>query len=201
MFADGFAWVVLKSSGASLWYSMIIWNWNKVNSYISALKPLPRVPKRSKWPWCWDILIFETSGTSTSFGKCQWFYKCTIYIDEIWVESTTRYLWKHGYTLQQPPKHPKTIKKPPPGTPDTPPVPQEQRWLLPNTHETFWEAFKLSRDVRENSGRRKSVRRCLLSVWNVCDCLTLLWENSMASQESYMRVWGYLGLSWGCWTV
>ena len=94
-------------------YSMIIWNWNKVNSYISALKPLPRVPNRSKWPWCWDILIFETSGTSTSFGKCQWFYKCTIYIDEIWVESTTRYLWKHGYTLQQPPKHPKTIKNHP----------------------------------------------------------------------------------------
>ena len=78
-----------------------------------ALKPLPRVPNRSKWPWCWDILIFETSGTSTSFGKCQWFYKCTIYIDEIWVESTTRYLWKHGYTLQQPPKHPKTIKNHP----------------------------------------------------------------------------------------
>ena len=98
----------------TMWYySMIIWNWNKVNSYISALKPLPRVPNRSKWPWCWDILIFETSGTSTSFGKCQWFYKCTIYIDEIWVESTTRYLWKHGYTLQQPPKHPKTIKNHP----------------------------------------------------------------------------------------
>ena len=95
------------------YYSMIIWNWNKVNSYISALKPLPRVPNRSKWPWCWDILIFETSGTSMSFGKCQWFYKCTIYIDEIWVESTTRYLWKHGYTLQQPPKHPKTIKNHP----------------------------------------------------------------------------------------
>ena len=91
-------------------YSMIIWNWNKVNSYISALKPLPRVPNRSKWPWCWDILIFETSGTSTSFGKCQWFYKCTIYIDEIWVESTTRYLWKHRFTPQHPPKHPKTIK-------------------------------------------------------------------------------------------
>ena len=99
------------------------------------------------------------------------------------------------------PKTPQDNKKPPPGTPDTPPVPQEQRWLLPSTHETFWEAFKLSRDVRENSGRRKSVRRCLLSVWNVCDCLTLLWENSMASQECYMRVWGYLGLSWGCWTV
>ena len=29
-------------------YSMIRWNWNKVNSYISALKPLPRLPNSSK---------------------------------------------------------------------------------------------------------------------------------------------------------
>ena len=36
-------------------YSMIIWNWNKVNSYISALKPLSRVPNRSKWHFdIWD---------------------------------------------------------------------------------------------------------------------------------------------------
>ena len=65
------------------------------------------------------------------------------------------------------PKTPQDNKKPPPGTPDTPPVPQEQRWLLPSTHKTFWEAFESSRDVRENSGRRKSIIRRLLSVWNV----------------------------------
>ena len=31
-------------------YSMIFWNWNKVNSYISALKPLPRLPNSPKRP-------------------------------------------------------------------------------------------------------------------------------------------------------
>ena len=31
-------------------YSMIVWNWYKVNSYISALKHLPRLPNRSKRP-------------------------------------------------------------------------------------------------------------------------------------------------------
>ena len=31
-------------------YSMIVWNWNKVTSYISALKPLPMLPNSSKWP-------------------------------------------------------------------------------------------------------------------------------------------------------
>ena len=38
---------VLKSYFLS-WYSMIIWNWNKVNSYISALKHLTRLSNRSK---------------------------------------------------------------------------------------------------------------------------------------------------------
>ena len=33
-----------------LWYSMIQMECNKVNSYISALKPLPRLPNSSKWP-------------------------------------------------------------------------------------------------------------------------------------------------------
>ena len=31
-------------------YSMIVWNCNKVNSYISVLKHLPRLPNRSKRP-------------------------------------------------------------------------------------------------------------------------------------------------------
>ena len=31
-------------------YSMIFGNWNKVNSYISALKPLPRLPNSPKRP-------------------------------------------------------------------------------------------------------------------------------------------------------
>ena len=36
--------------GKGVRYSMIVWNWNKVNSYISALKHLPRHPNRSKRP-------------------------------------------------------------------------------------------------------------------------------------------------------
>ena len=65
---------VCKSVGDSFefpLYSMIVWNWNKVNSYISALKPFQSVPNRSKWPFCWGILIFKTSETSRSIGKCQ----------------------------------------------------------------------------------------------------------------------------------
>ena len=33
-----------------LFYSMIVWNCQKVNSYNSALKPLPRLPNSSKRP-------------------------------------------------------------------------------------------------------------------------------------------------------
>ena len=50
---------------------MIQQKWNKVNFYNSALKPLPRLPNRSKRPQLWDILIFETSRTSRSTGKFQ----------------------------------------------------------------------------------------------------------------------------------
>ena len=31
-------------------YSMIVWNWNKVNSYISASEPLSKLPNSSKLP-------------------------------------------------------------------------------------------------------------------------------------------------------
>ena len=31
-------------------YSMIVWNWNKVNSYISALKPILRLSNSSEFP-------------------------------------------------------------------------------------------------------------------------------------------------------
>ena len=158
---------------------MIIWNWNKVNSYISALKPLPRVPNRSKWPWCWDILIFETSGTSTSFGKCQWFYKCTIYIDEIWVESTTRYLWKHGYTLQQPPKHPKTIKNHP---------------QAPQTHPLFpRNSVDYSQALMKHSERHSSCQGMSeKNLWEEeigqkvpVECLKCLWLSNAALGKFY----------------
>ena len=41
---------ILQKLVQLLLYSMIVWNWIKVNSYISALKPLPRLPNSSKWP-------------------------------------------------------------------------------------------------------------------------------------------------------
>jgi len=41
---------VVYDQYSKLYYSMIIWNWNKVNSYISALKPLPRLPSGSERP-------------------------------------------------------------------------------------------------------------------------------------------------------
>ena len=44
MTTDGSFFLLLSS------YSMIRWNWNKVNFYISALKPRPKLPNRSKWP-------------------------------------------------------------------------------------------------------------------------------------------------------
>ena len=39
-------------------YSMIIWNGQKVNSSNSALKPLSRLPNVPKVTYVWDILIF-----------------------------------------------------------------------------------------------------------------------------------------------
>ena len=97
-----------------------------------------------------------------------------------------------------PPTHPQNTQrqlKTPPVIPDTPPVPQNYRWLFPITHQAFWGAFQLSRDFRENSGSREGVKRCLFSVWNVYDCLRLPRVMSRACQGCYMRVWGYLRVS------
>ena len=157
---------------------MIIWNWNKVNSYISALKPLPRVPNRSKWPWCWDILIFETSGTSTSFGKCQWFYKCTIYIDEIWVESTTRYLWKHGYTLQQPPKHPKTIKT-------TPRHPRHTPCSPGTALTTPKHSWNILRGIQVVKGCQRKLWEEEIGQKVPVECLKCLWLSNAALGKFY----------------
>ena len=42
--------LIILSSSSLEHYSMIFWNWYKVNSYISALKPLPRLPNSPKRP-------------------------------------------------------------------------------------------------------------------------------------------------------
>ena len=95
------------------------------------------------------------------------------------------------------PKTPLETQKTPPGTPNTPHDPQEQLWLLQNTRQTFWEAFGLSRDVREDSGGNESVRSCLLHVRDACKCLGLLWQCLRICQGWFRSVWGYLRVSLG----
>ena len=56
-------------------------------------------------------------------------------------------------------------------------------------------------DVRRDSGRNEGVRRCLLSVRNVCECLRLPLVMSWIWQESYGSVSGYLRVSRGSWRV
>ena len=67
--------------------------------------------------------MVETSGTLTSFGKCQCFYRCTMYIDGNWVENTPRWLSQPVYTLQHPqntPGNSKNTPRLPKHTPMTP---------------------------------------------------------------------------------
>ena len=46
-----------------------------------------------------------------------------------------------------------------PQAPQTPPqVSHEKPWLLPNTHQTVFEAFGLSGEVREDSGKKGGKR-------------------------------------------
>ena len=53
-------------------------------------------------------------------------------------------------------------------------------------------------DVRRDSGRNEGVRRCLLSVRNVCECLLLLLAMFWICQGGYESVWGFLRVSGGC---
>ena len=92
---------------------MIVWNCNKVNSYISDLKHLPRLPNRSKRPKLWDILIFETPGTSRSIEKCQGYYLWLPNIEGNWKEYTTRHPpepFLHPPTPQDTLRYPQTLR-------------------------------------------------------------------------------------------
>ena len=92
---------------------MIVWNCNKVNSYISDLKHLPRLPNRSKRPKLWDILIFETPGTSRSIEKCQGYYLWLPNIEGNWKEYTTRHHpepFLHPPTPQDTLRYPQTLR-------------------------------------------------------------------------------------------
>ena len=71
-----------------LWYSMIIWNCQKVNYSNLALKHLPRPPSVPKVAYVWDILVFQAFGTSRSTGKYQDAYLWLETIEENWRKCT-----------------------------------------------------------------------------------------------------------------
>ena len=170
----------LASAGALV----VVWL-SYVNACNLALKPLPWLPIRSKCPYLWDILIFETSGTFRSTEKCQCFYKCTMEIDGNWVENNPRYLSQNAWTLQYPQNTHGHSKTPP----RTLSVTREQPWLLPST---VWERFGLSRDVRENS----DVRCQMMSV----GCPKCLWLSRATFgnvKDMKWVVWESLGISEG----
>ena len=50
VYTDDGLLIAQEASVRVYWYSMIQLKWNKVNFYISALKPLPRLPNSSKLP-------------------------------------------------------------------------------------------------------------------------------------------------------
>ena len=52
-----------------IFYSMIIWNCQKVNQSNSVLKPLSRLPNVPKVAYVWDILIFQTPVTFRFTGE------------------------------------------------------------------------------------------------------------------------------------
>ena len=112
-------------------------------------------------------------------------------------EMTTRHPPKSPVQTQTPPIRPYETPKHP-LTPQTQsPFFQEQSWLLQSTCQTVWGAFELSKDVRRDSGRNEVVRRCLLSVRNVWECLRLPLAMSGICHGWYLSVWGYLRVSGG----
>ena len=56
----------------------------------------------------------------------------------------------------------------------------------------------MSRDARRDSGRNEGVRRCLLGVRNIGECLSLPLAMSRICQGCYGSVWGCLWVSGGC---
>ena len=114
-------------------------------------------------------------------------------------ENTTRHPPKSPVQTQTPPIRPYETPKHP-LTPQTQsPFFQEQPWLLQSTCQTVWGAFELSKDVRRDSGRNEGVKRCLLSVRNVFECLRLPLVMSWICQGWYRSVSGYLRVSVGSW--
>ena len=175
-------------------YSMIHWNWNKVNFYNSALKHLSRLPNRSKQPSYWDILIFATFGTSRSTWKCHGFHLWLSQIEGNLWEKTTSHPFqppvhpptppKHLLALQNTLRHPKHIPLSARNSLDFYKAlnRQSERHLSCQgmSGGTLWE-MRVSEDVCWVSGRFVSVYSCL-------------WQC-----QGYVRgVMGVSGDIWGC---
>ena len=68
----------------SMYYSMIIWNCQKVNSSNSALKPLQRLPNVPKVLYVWEILIFQAPVTYKFTGESHGYYLQLEHIGQHW---------------------------------------------------------------------------------------------------------------------
>ena len=142
---------------------------NKVNFYNSALKPLPRLPNRSKRPQLWDILIFETYRTSGSTGKFQGSPK----IGGNWRETTTRH-------PPIPPRHPlDTLRYPP---------------TLPYH---AWYILDIAKCSRRHSQTFLTLNRHLLTPSFLPESLRTSLDNSNASQTAWQVLASSQGCSWG----
>ena len=160
---------------------MIQQNCNKVNSYNSALKPLPRLPNRSKWPYLWDILIYETSGPSRSTGKRQGSHLCLPKFEGNWREKSTRHPPQPPLHTTTPPRHPQT-------SPDIPISPltyhkhcqmQPSTFTnIPDTQQTSSDTLISPKVLPDLPGQPK---------W-LSDCLTIAWEYSRLFLGHYRTV-------------
>ena len=90
-------------------YSMIIWNFQKVNSSNSALKPLLRLLNVPKVAYVWDILIIQAFGTSSSTGKYQWAYLWLETVEENWRKCTKTDPLRIPFGISTPQLYPRTI--------------------------------------------------------------------------------------------
>ena len=145
-----------------------------------ALKPLPRVPNRSKWPWCWDILIFETSETSRSIGECQGYYLWLPKIEGNWKEYTTRHPPEpllHLPTPQDTLRYPQTLRNHP--------------WhILRHCHSSPWHSQASLTFNRHDLTLSFPPESSLTSL-----------DNPNASQNVWRVFWSSQSCSWGSWGV
>ena len=159
---------------------MIQQKWKKVNFYNSALKPLPRLPYRSKQLSLWDVLIFATFGTSRSTRKCHRFHFWLSQIEGNWWEKTTR--------------HPLQL-------PVHPPTPPKHLWTLQNTlrhHKHIPQSTTNSFDfykalVRQSKRHLSCQEMSGGTLWEMRVSEDVCWVSGI-----FVSVKAMSGLSWEC---